>query len=381
MGTNIESARPRVAQVSSVHKPFDTRIYEKISKTLVENGWSLLLIVSHDEELAAEIVRIKTVKKLRNRAVRATLGSALCMMSAIRSKAKIIHLHDPELILWIPILRLLGRKVIFDMHENTPANIRGKPWIPGFLRPVVSWLWLLIEWVFIRNTHVIFAEASYADDYPWITSTTIVQNYPKVGEFSPRITGNRKGLTLVYLGAVARVRGSRMMLDVVSRLQNEGYEVCLKCIGPVADSHLEELNNEIRKLGLQNVEFLGYQSPQRAWRLASSADVGLAILQPHPNYFRSYPTKMFEYMSMGLPVVVSDFPLYREVIEAARCGVCVQPDDVNAILRELRPILDSEELRIEMGTRGRRSVERQYSWEVEKEKLLDCYSSLAGDLR
>jgi len=381
MGTKLESVRPQIAQVTSVHKPFDTRIYEKISKTLVESGWSLLLIVSYDKELSAQTVRIKTVKKFRNRAVRATFGSALCMLSAIRSKAKIIHIHDPELIVWIPICRLLGRKVIFDMHENTPANIRGKLWIPSILRLVVSRLWLLIEWIFIRNTHVIFAEASYADEYPWLGSTTIVQNYPKVGEFSPRVVGNREGLTLVYLGIVARLRGSIIMLDVVSRLQNEGYEICLKYIGPVSDSHLEELNKEIRVLGLKNVEFLGYQSPQEAWRLASSADVGLAILQPHANYFHSYPTKMFEYMSMGLPVVVSDFPLYREVVEAARCGVCVQPDDVNEILRELRPILDSEDLRIEMGTRGRQSVECRYSWEIEKEKLLDCYSSLAGDLR
>jgi glycosyltransferase involved in cell wall biosynthesis len=233
-----------------------------------------------------------------------------------------------------------------------------------------------MEWVFLRNTPVIFAEASYADEYPWIRKSAIVQNFPKIGEFSQRTSGRDESLTMVYVGAVAEIRGSEMMLEVISRLQREKYAIGLTCIGPATKSHLAELNEQIEVRGLRDVEFLGYQPPQVAWRLASKADIGLAILQPHPNYFRSYPTKMFEYMSMGLPVVVSDFPLYREVIEESRCGICVQPDDVEEILRELRPLLNSENLRIEMGANGRRAVERRYSWEVEEEKLLSFYSSL-----
>lgn len=365
-----------IAQVTSVHQPFDTRIAEKITTSLSENGNSVVLVVAWNQSVGQTPYPVINVRRFQNRFLRATLGAALVVRAALRTGAQVLHLHDPELMLWIPIIRLFGRTVVFDMHENTPANILAKSWIPSFLRRPLGKLWRTLEWLLIRNTNVVFAEASYVEDYPWVRRYVVLQNYPRISVITPALRSNNTRLTLVYIGGVAQIRGSIVMLKVLNFLQSQDIEIGLRCIGPITDEHQLELRALSADLGVKDVEFLGYRPPRDAWELAAGCDIGLAILQPHPNYYGSYPTKMFEYMSLGLPVVVSDFPLYRNVVDETGCGIAVPPSSVDAIASAMQPILTSSELRAEMGRNGRSAVESTYSWEAERVGLFRFYDEL-----
>jgi glycosyltransferase involved in cell wall biosynthesis len=108
----------------------------------------------------------------------------------------------------------------------------------------------------------------------------------------------------------------------------------------------------------------------------AGADAGIVCFLPEPNNVNAGPTKLFEYMACGLPVVASNFPMWREVIEDNDCGLCVDPNDPMAIARALEYLADHPERREEMGRNGRQAVERQYNWQVEADRLLEAYARL-----
>lgn len=376
---SMNDGQLEVVQVTSVHQPFDTRIFHKIANSVQSFGYRVAVIVATDEPTAGATPKIIRVRRSRHRIVRSTLSAYRCIATALRSKAQIVHMHDPELLFWAPLLRLLGRKVIYDMHENTPSAILGKEWIPRPIRGVVSNLWRVLERVLLFGCSVVFAEASYASEYPWIRNGTVVQNFPKLQSFHAKPRGKRERVKLVYIGGVSPLRGSKVLLELTKRLQQEGLPVSLDLIGPILEDHKRELESLIQEGGIDDVSILGYKDPVTAWRIAAEADIGLAILQRHPNYVRSYPTKMFEYMAMALPVVVSDFPLYRKVIEDTGAGISAPPDNMEQIVRRVRPLVVSSELRREMGAKGRVAAEDRYSWETEAKKLERLYLDLAAE--
>jgi len=106
------------------------------------------------------------------------------------------------------------------------------------------------------------------------------------------------------------------------------------------------------------------------WPIIAQCHVGLAVLHPIPNYVESYPTKTFEYMAMGLPVIASNFPLYREIVEGAECGICVDPLNPEEIAGAIRWIIDHPAEAEQMGKNGHRAVEERYNWGKEEKKLL-----------
>ena len=92
-----------------------------------------------------------------------------------------------------------------------------------------------------------------------------------------------------------------------------------------------------------DVQLHGYLALARAWPLISGCQIGLALLQPMPNYVDSYPTKIFDYMGLGVPVLCSDFPLYRHLVEEVGCGRCVDPTRPDLIAEAIASMLDNPE--------------------------------------
>ena len=118
--------------------------------------------------------------------------------------------------------------------------------------------------------------------------------------------------------------------------------------------------------------------PLDAWRLAAGAVAGLAVLEPEPNYVESFPTKMFEYMALGLPVVVSDFPLYRDVVDSSACGLCVDPLDSAALAAALERLIRDPALAHELGRKGREAVQTRYRWDQQLDALEAFYRDNLG---
>src|SRR5690625_1864573 len=103
---------------------------------------------------------------------------------------------------------------------------------------------------------------------------------------------------------------------------------------------------------------------------------GLAIFPPTEHYKKKELTKFFEYMNAGLPIVCSDFPVWKQFINKYECGITVDPYNETEIKNALNTLRDNPNLAYEMGENGRQAVVDELNWEVEERKLLQWYDEL-----
>jgi len=368
--------RKKVVHLTSVHPATDVRILLKECRTLARAGYDVVLVAPHPRAETLEGVRIRPLRRWSWRPARMTLGIAAVLRLALAEGGDLFHLHDPELLPVGAVLRALGRTVVYDMHENVPKALTSKAWLPLGLGRDVSRLWRQAESALLCGMPVVFAERSYPADYPRVRHSAVVENLP-LPELTRMQRQPNEVFTFVYVGSVARARGIDAMLDAVERLRAEGRRVWFDCVGPIYDSALaRELEERTARLG-DHVTLHGRLGSQEAMAVVARGHVGVALLQPRPNYVESFPTKMFEYMAIGLPVVVSDFPLYREVVEGSECGLAVEPTGAHAA-EAIGWLMDHPDEVARMGARGRTAVMDRYNWTTEGNKLLALYEELLG---
>jgi glycosyltransferase involved in cell wall biosynthesis len=128
--------------------------------------------------------------------------------------------------------------------------------------------------------------------------------------------------------------------------------------------------------GWARVQNLGVLDRPSVANLLSRVRLGLLVLQPEPNFVNARPIKLFEYMAAGIPVIASDFPLWRQIIGEARCGLLVDPQDPQAIARAMQYLLSHDAEAEAMGRRGRKAACELYNWNSEERVLLKFYSDL-----
>jgi glycosyltransferase involved in cell wall biosynthesis len=366
----------KIVHVTSVHRPLDVRVFEKYCKSLASHGAQVVLIAVQEHDEVREGVVIRGVPRPANRLSRMTLTAWRVFREAWRQHPDLIHLHDPELVPWGNLLRLLRFVVVYDMHENVPKDMHSKSWLPVWLRWPVSFLIRMGERLWMAGMPVIFAEYSYAADYRWVRRSQVILNMPRL-ESLPSPAAPGKELSVGYIGAVSEDRGSLITLQALDLLRQRGLAVGWECVGPFAPAdHIEQLRARVEQLGLTSVRFHGYVPSQQGWQRIQPCHVGLAVLLPRPYYIDCYPTKLFEYMAMGMPVVTSRFPLYQEVVERHDCGICVDPDSPVQLADAIEALLRDPTRARQQGERGRQAVLTQYNWNHEFEKLEQFYEQL-----
>jgi len=372
----------KIGVLTSVHPATDTRILFKQAASLVRAGHEVHLVARESPNPVGCGVHHVTLPIPKSRLGRI----ATCLQlyrKAVALRCDVYHLHDPELLtLAAPLKRATGAKIIFDVHEDVRRQIRNKYWIPRWMRPSLAVVYGVLERLCLLDVdHVVIAEDSYAPVYARYQAVP-VRNYPTLqllaplGNWSqPRVYSRRP--KLVYCGTVAKIRGAMEMLEAVKILAMSYPGVHLSIIGSCFPVELEgEMAAKIRELGIaDNVKLHGRLPLDQAMEVVAHCDVGLAILHPDPNYLHSLPTKMFEYMALRLPVVVSNFVLWKKIVDETGGGRTVNPLSVPEIAAAIGAIVrDAEALRA-MGQRASIAVRENYSWEAEAKRLLALYES------
>lgn len=358
----------KIVHLTSVATTFHVRIFAKQCRSLAAAGNEVVLLGTHDEDAEADGVKIRTVGKPRGRLHRMLVITTRLLRAALNEKADLYVTHDPELtpIAWV--LSAMGHAVVYDMHENTPKQLLTKRWIPRLLRRPVSLVLATIHRTLLQQIPVVFAESSYAKDYTYVRTQTTVLNMPFHGEESDRFSKP----TLGYIGGVSELRGAITTLEALQVLHDRGGAPDFECIGPIApadDTRLHELRSAIAS----DVRLRGYERSDEGWRRIARCHIGLAVLKDIPNYRESFPGKMFEYLSFGVPVIVSDFPLYRDVVDEVGCGLCVDPDSPQDLADAIEWMLANPKESLAMGRRGKQAIEARYNWPTEFQKLLNFY--------
>ncbi len=367
----------KVVHVTSVHSATDTRVFLKQCRALAAAGHDVVLIVADGAgDRRVDGVQVRSVGAPRSRGGRILGGAWACVRQALSERADVFHFHDPELLPWAQMLRCMGKRVVYDMHEFAPAQITTKSWINPRLRSAIGSTWRMVERGLLRDVPVVFAARSLARDYPFVARSAVVENMPLLEELFSIRERRHARFTLGYLGGLTENRGGLQMIRAVERLRGEGLEVELECVGPAYDGPTEEALRRAAESGESGVRWHGKLPPLESWRVMARCHAGLAILLPEPRYMEAYPTKLFEYMALGLPSIVSDFPLYRDVVDRAGCGMAVDPLDLSQLCGAIRWCVSHPEELEGMGKRGREAVEREYNWHTEQQKLLAFYASL-----
>ena len=367
-----------VCHVTTLHPRDDIRVFFKECVSLAQKSSRSVVLVVADGKGAAKECDVEIVdvqSRFRGRLMKRVANAYSAYRKVLSLRADIVHLHDPELIFIGFILRVRGFRVVYDMHENFPKQIKTKHWIPSFVRPSVAFFVGLVERVLLPSMAVVFAEKSYSKEYPWLGNTVTVLNFPRISSLLDVAPERKKSNSFCYVGAVSTQRGGIVTLKALSALREKGFSVEFECVGTVEN----DLNHNLIFVESQEKDwarFYGRKSPLEAWHIISGCVAGLAVLAPSPNYIDSFPTKIFEYMALGMPVIASNFPLYREVVERAGCGLLVDPENVDELEQAMMWLVEHPDEARRMGEAGREYVKRSFAWENEAKKLECFYTQL-----
>jgi glycosyltransferase involved in cell wall biosynthesis len=358
-----------VCHLTSVHPRYDVRIFLKECKTLSDAGFDVNLIVADGKgNEVVDKIKIYDVGKPINRKERMLKTTRKVFKKALEVNAEIYHFHDPEL---IPIgikLKKLGKKVIYDVHEDLPRQLLSKPYLNKFSKVILSKIIEIYEnYAAKKFDYIITATPYIRNRFKKLNPNTIdINNFPLLNEFYSIDLKNNKDNAVCYVGGISRVRG---IVELIKSL--EYVDTTLHLAG---EFESEGLKKEVENLnGWKKVEYYGFVNREKIKEILSICKIGIVTLLPIKKNLDGLPVKLFEYMSASLPVIASNFPLWKDIVEKNNCGICVDPTNPEEIAKAIEYLITHPDEARKMGENGRKAVLEKYNWEKESEKLLEVY--------
>ncbi|GLH30793.1 glycosyltransferase WbpH [Pseudomonas sp. BR1R-5] len=364
----------KIAHLTSAHTRYDIRIYRKQCKTLAEAGHEVYLVVADGKgDELKDGVHILDVGTLPGRLNRMFKTTRKIFERALALQADIYQFHDPEL---IPVglkLKKTGKKVVFDSHEDVPKQLLSKPYLRPLSRRVLATVFAAYEKYACRQLDaVLTATPHIRQKFKAINDNVLdINNFPMLGELDAMVPWTNKKGEVCYVGGITSIRG---ISEVVSSLELLKSPARLNLVGRFSEPAVER--DVKAKNGWKKVNEHGQLDRAEVREVLGNSVAGLVTFYPLPNHVDAQPNKMFEYMSSGIPVIASNFPLWREIIEGSNCGLCVDPLKPEKIAEAIDFLVTHPEEAAALGRNGQRAVNERYNWDLEGRKLMQFYSDL-----
>ena len=282
-------------------------------------------------------------------------------------ESDIYHFHDPELLPVALKLMRQGKKVIYDAHEDLPKLILEKTYLPNWFLPILSKMVDIYEIYAAKKFNTVLA-ATPAIQQRFVSrgiSCHNINNYPIIGELDAGTGNKEKGYDICYVGDITRARG---IVELVKALEFTDERIRLQLAGPLNEPGLLDESQSLKSW--DKVDLLGFVTREQVKEIFTRSAIGIVTFLPLPNHIEAQPNKMFEYMSAELPLIGSNFPLWKEIIEGNNCGLCVDPRQPRAIADAINTLIDKVDLAKKMGQEGKKAVFSQYNWDIEQKKTV-----------
>ncbi len=358
-----------VCMLSSVHPADDIRIVEKEARSLSRLGYAVTVVARPPGprvpgDIEFKLIELPAVARWK----RPWMIGRAAVVLARSTRPDVVQFHDPELIPFALMLRRGGCKVIYDVHEDVPADIYSKTWIPSLLHPIVA---RGVEWIerttARRFDAIIAATPAIADRFRgYGARVSMVRNSVRPGEFIEPTSETKRHRQAVYVGEASFNRGLVEMVEACAAAQ-----LPLVLAGGIGTAEADWI-----KKSSADVVCRGRLGRSEIASLLNESLVGLCLFQPEPNHLHAMPTKIFEYMAAGLPVITSDLPKSKEIVETAGCGFAVPGNDPKALADKLSMLAANPARASELGLAGRAAVCRDYNWEHDATELKNLYSDI-----
>ncbi len=362
----------KICHITTVHPRYDIRIFRKECVSAAEAGNQVTLIVNDnldDEEInGVSIVSIKSPSSNRVSRILSSAAKRRAYKKASDLKADIYHFHDPELLGVGIKLKKQGFRVIYDSHEDVPRQILAKEWIPPLFRRIVAIVFELYENRCVREYDMIIVPTPHIKErfQKWNNFVWEVCNFPSLKEINYSGDNYSNSNPGCYVGDLSNNRGIRQIAEAAHKTGLR-LNLCGKF-------HSIGLERELLKQ-FDNVKYLGILGRSEISNILCNSSMGFVTLLNTPNDVMSYPIKLFEYMAAGIPVISSNFPVYKEIVEGHNCGICVDPLDIDAICDAINEIRNDKEYSDELRNNGYKAIIDKYNWESQARVLMECYKS------
>lgn len=372
----------KVCHLSSAHAPNDTRIFHKQCASLAKAGYQVSFVVKAKDAQSVGCTTQKGVQVIQvpvdssSRLKRMLFGAKAVYQKALEVDADIYEFHDPELLPYGLKLAKKGKKVIFDSHEDYPTQIMEKEWIPAILRRMISSAYRAYETHVVKQLDAVLFPCTKNGINIFenrAKRVVILSNAVMLEEMTPPQQEVQKpGDTICCTGSLTYQRG-------ITHLIRAAHQAGVKLI-LAGQYSSEEYRKELEAMPEYScVEYLGYIGRQELAQVYARSSIGMSTILNVGQYasLDNFPTKVYEYMAAGLPVIVSDYPFMRRSVQQDDFGIAVDPADVQAVAQAIRAILSDPQRAQQMGENGRQAVLQKYNWDIELKKLLELYDSLS----
>ena len=367
----------KICHMTSAHSSDDVRIFYKECSSLAKVGYDTYLVAKGEsqEECGVHIVGVGLAPESRIK--RMTMFTSKVYKAALATDADIYHLHDPELLPYGKKLKRLGKKVIFDSHENHTAQILEKRYLPKIARKGVAAWYHARETKAVKQFDAVIVPCTFDGENIFenrAKRTCFIANYPKLNDF--HFAGNdavEKTDKICYVGGLSYERG---IYHLIRAAHKAGKRLVLA--GAFSDEDFERQVKSMPEFSC--VDYLGMLPNTAIPQVLEGCSIGANTLLNVGQYHHidTFGVKVFEYMSMGLPVILPDYPYMREMVDRYGFGVCVKTDDVDSIAQAITYLTDNPDLAHQMGENGRKAVEEEFNWGTQEKKLLELYETISA---
>lgn len=365
-----------IIHFTTVHRRADTRIRYKEATTLAELYPSRVALYVQDglgnEVDDSGLLIVDTGRRPTSRIWRMFLGTLRMYKAVLKANPTISHFHDPELIPAGLLLHWAGIKVIYDIHEDVPKQILTKTYIkPAWLR---VWLAKIIEVIEAysvkRFAMAVPAVPSIANRFPE-EKTCVIRNVPKLELLTvyKNIQKPTDRFVISYAGSLNQARGIEDLVSAMDLLP-DGFE--LQLLGPWHQSTLQKRCEQ--HAGWRYCKYLGQVPHSEVGKYIQQAHLGVQLVHDVANYRGGLATKVFEYLALGIPTLMSDTAERRETYGSLT--LYAKPADPEAIAAKILDIRDNYHAFVKIVDDQHAHILKNYSWDAEACKLKLLYDEL-----